>query len=335
MGQEDLASHYLSMADFEDSQKAFQKMREYCTTPKHIAEMTSKLMFATIASGQWILVQSNCHKARVLSLNPDDKAKIEPVIEACSGLAYLGIEDYRNAATMFLKVDPAFTASSVVAGINFSKAVLSSNDIAVYGGLCALASMDRDELRTKVLDNAQFRQFLELEPHIRRSISLFCDGKYSQCLETLEAYRSDYLLDIYLGDSIPMIYHRIRSKSIIQYFIPFSHVTLASLAQAFPKPGQATTSADLMAEELVDMIESGLLHARIDTVEGLLVAPPKDQRAETHRGVLETAQEVEHLLRLKLHKINMAQADLELKGPKHGKGAKVGGGDTALSMTDL
>ena len=321
MGQEDLAAHYLSMSDFENSQKAFMKMREYCTTPKHIAEMTFKLMYSTIATGQWIMVQSHCHKARVMSLKPEDKERFDPVIEACSGLASLGVQDYRSAAQTFVGVHPSFLAGETVAAINVSKAVLTGNDIAQYGGLCALASMDRDELRAQLLDNADFRNFLELEPHIRRAISFFCDGKYSQCLEVLESYRNDYLLDIYLGDHVVDLYQRIRNKSIVQYFVPFSHVTLSALATAFPRPGLATTSADLIEDELVEMISSGLLNARIDTVDQLLIAPPKNARAEAHRGVLETAQDIEHTLRLKLHRINLFQAGLELENPKAKRGA--------------
>lgn len=323
MGQEDIASHFLSMSALEESSKAYQKMREYCTTPKHIAEMTIKLIFVGISSGQWLSAQSNCHKARALSLKPEDKERFDPVIYACSGLAYIGQQDYRIAAQAFTSIGPSFTTDSALAGINFAKQVLTANDIAVYGGLCALASMDRHELQTLVLDNASFRNFLELEPHIRRAISFFCGGKYSQCLGTLEAYRNDYLLDRYLTAHVETLYQLIRTKSIVQYFAPFSRVTLSALAEAFPKPGLAVTTPEIAEEELIMMIENGFLDARIDTVDQLLIAPPKDIRADAHSNALTAAQEIEHLLRLKLHKINMTQAGLEIQPPK-GKGQKGG-----------
>ncbi|PNS14609.1 hypothetical protein CAC42_1631 [Sphaceloma murrayae] len=323
----DLASHYLSTADFDNAQKAFQRMREYCTTPKHVAEMTIKLMYASLMSSSWLMVQSHCHKARVLSIKPEEKAKFDPAIEACSGLAYLCVEEYSSAAKSFLRVSPAYHQTpEPISNIIFSKQVMTGNDIAVYGGLTALASMDRDQLRTQVLENAEFRTFLELEPHIRRAISSFCEAKYTACLEMLEAYRSDYLLDIYLGPHLADLYARIRSKSIIQYFVPFSHVRISDLAAAFPYRGQgapvgaAATSA--MEEELVDMIETRMLEARVDAVDGLLLSPPRDARAETQEGVLQTAAEVEHSLRLKLHRLNMLHSGLELANPKAGKGSK-------------
>ncbi|GAM82600.1 hypothetical protein ANO11243_005820 [Dothideomycetidae sp. 11243] len=320
MGQEDIASHYLAMADFENAQKSFQRMREYCTTPKHVAEMTVKLMYACIIPQQWIMAQSHCHKARVLSFKPEDKARFDPVIEACSGLAYIGVHDYAAAAKAFLHINPSYLTSEVVAGINFPKQVISGNDIAVYGGLTALASMDRDQLRKEVLDNSDFRTFLELEPHIRRSISNFCDAKYSACLETLEAYRSDYLLDFYLTSRIDDIYMRIRAKSIVQFFVPFSRVRIADLESAFPRAGESQMPREdrvkAMEEELAGMIQVGILDARIDAVDEVLLAPPRDPRREVQQGVLDAAAEIERDLRLKLHRLNMSYAGLELSNPR-------------------
>jgi COP9 signalosome complex subunit 1 len=301
MGQEDLGTHFLNMNRLELATKAYHKMREFCTTPN------------------WISAVSTAQKARSLTLRPEDKPRFDSVSQACTGLGYLGSGNYGPAAYAFLAVDPSYATVGPVANIDFSHAVMTANDIAVYGGLCALASMDRQQLQDAVLENANFRNFLELEPHIRRAISFFCGAKYSQCLAILEAYRTDYLLDIFLGPHVNMLYHLIRSKSIVQYFVPFSQVTLSALTQAFPKQGG---TSQMMEAELVDMIQRGILNARIDTVDQLLIAPPKDSRADAHRGVIETADEIEHLLRLKLHKINMVQAGLEIQALKTSKGPK-------------
>ena len=47
--------------------------------------------------------------------------------------------------------------------------VLAAQDVATIGALCALASFSRPELRTHVVDNVQFREFLELVPEVRPS----------------------------------------------------------------------------------------------------------------------------------------------------------------------
>ena len=44
--------------------------------------------------------------------------------------------------------------------------VLSAQDVAVYGGLCALASFDRHELRNHVINNVSFRDYMEVNPEV-------------------------------------------------------------------------------------------------------------------------------------------------------------------------
>ncbi|KAK4943419.1 hypothetical protein LTR66_014605, partial [Elasticomyces elasticus] len=285
MGHEDLATHQYHNSQLEAAGKSLSKMREYCTTPMNIASMTLKQVVVAIAQSLYHQALTYLQKVRVMSLKPDDKARVDPVVEACSGLAHLCCGQYKEAAAAFCTVDPSFMSNGPVAGINFAKEVLTGNDIAVYGGLCALASLNRHELTSKVLENANFRSFLELEPHIRRAINAFCGGKYSACLGALEGYRADYLLDVYLSSSVADLYSRIRTKSIVAYFLPYSCVQLSSLAAAFPAPHSAAADTphdaddaadadedtDAMESELTAMIQSGALRARIDTVSRLLV----------------------------------------------------------------
>jgi COP9 signalosome complex subunit 1 len=189
----------------------------------------------------------------------------------------------------------------------------------VYGGLCALASMDRSELQDKVLANSEFRNFLELEPHIRRAINLFCNSKYSACLEVLEGYRNDYLLDVYLSKVLNTMYSKIRTKSIVQYFIPFSCVTLDEMASKFP------TTNHRIEDELERMINDDTLDARIDLVDRLLISPPTNPRHNVHAEALAMAENYDHTLRLRLTRLNMLAAGMEIKQEK-GQNEKMSSG---------
>lgn len=79
-------------------------------------------------------------------------------LKAASGLALLAQRKYRAAAR-------AFTAVAPELGATYS-AVLAPGDVALYGGLCALATFDRAELRARVIDSVGFREFLELHPQV-------------------------------------------------------------------------------------------------------------------------------------------------------------------------
>jgi COP9 signalosome complex subunit 1 len=319
MGNEDLGHFYFDTGDYGGAQKAYMKMREHCTSNKHLADMTLRLVYVSIAQKSWLGVQTNLAKVEAAQLKGDDKTKLEPIVSACSGLSHMAVSNFREAANHFLKTSPTYLTAEPAANITWQKDVISPNDVAVYGGLCALASMDRSDLQDKVLANSEFRNFLELEPHIRRAINLFCNSKYSACLEVLEGYRNDYLLDVYLSKVLNTMYSKIRTKSIVQYFIPFSCVTLDEMASKFP------TTDYRIEDELERMINDGTLDARIDLVDRLLISPPTNPRHNVHAEALAMAESYDHTLRLRLTRLNMLAGGMEIKQDK-GQNEKMSSG---------
>lgn len=251
MGHEDLGNHFYASGDLVNAFKSYSRMRDFCTAPKHILDMSLQIIRVCIEQGNYMSVQSHIVKIRNLSRTPEEEEALKPKLCVAMGLTQLASGAFRDAAKSFLECPPTLGSSY--------NDVLSSNDVAIYGGLCALASMERGQLKKEVLDNNDFRNFLELEPQMRKAISYFHTAKYSSCLLILEEYKNDYHLDIHLQKHVNKLYEMIRSKGIVQYFIPFSCVTLASMAEAF------ATSEKTLERELVGMIGKGILDARIDT----------------------------------------------------------------------
>ena len=322
MGNEDLGQHYHQIGDQVSASKAYTRMRDYCTTPTHIASMFLKITNVAIERGDWLSVQSNVQRLRNLQSKPEEQMKNKPKMSAALGLSQLHLDAYSDAANSFLSTESTL-------GDSYNE-VISPNDVAVYGGLCALASMDRNELQRKVLDNTSFRNFLELEPHIRRAISFFCSSKFRPCLEILEAYRADYLLDIHLQRHINILISRIRTKSIQQYVVPFNRVTLDSMAKVFapaavagePLPTNANSS---FVKELIRLIEDGTLDGRIDLEKMVLVSNQIDLRTEVQAAALESLESYTREAHLRLLRTNIIRAGLEVRPPADqnaGAGAK-------------
>ena len=251
MGNEDLGRHYQAIGELAKAFEAFSRMRQDASTAKHIVDVSRHLIGVSIEQKNWMGVATHVQKIRTnMSHTEEDKA-LQPYLAAAEGLAHMDSKAYYGAAKSFLSTDIGMGTSC--------NTFIIPNDVAVYGGLCALATMERNELHSRVLENSSFRTYLELEPHIRRAITFFVNSRYSACLAILESYRPDYLLDVYLQKHVDDLYSMIRSKSIVQYFIPFSCVTLDSLNAAFAAPGKT------IDKELAKMIERKELVARIDT----------------------------------------------------------------------
>ncbi|EED16108.1 COP9 signalosome subunit 1 (CsnA), putative [Talaromyces stipitatus ATCC 10500] len=310
MGTDDLASHYHSIGDLAAASKAYARLKDNCTTPSHFAAMHLKTINVAIDRGDWFGVQQAVARYRSGPKPEDEHSKSAPKISSASGLAQLGQGNYLEAANQLLNADPTL-------GDTYNE-VLTANDVAVYGGLCALASMDRNELQRRVLENSQFRNYLELEPHIRRAISAFCNSKFRACLDILEEYRADYLLDIHLQRHIPALYNRIRTKSIQQYALPFSRVSLEAMAKVFAPEivGGVASPTDISSpfvQELIKLIENGTLDARIDLEKGLLVSKQMDLRREVIKEALESAEEYVNEAHLRLIRTNLINAGLEIR----------------------
>lgn len=274
--------------------------------------MLFKIINVSVDRGDWLAVQSNVHRLRNLQLKPEDNTKNQPKMAAAMGLAQLSVGAYLEAANSFLATDPSIG--------NTYNEIITANDIAVYGGLCALASMDRNELQRRVLDSANgvFRGFLELEPHIRRAISFFCNSKFRPCLEILESYRADYLLDIYLQRHVSTLYNLIRIKSIQQYLVPFSKVTLEEMAKIFAPSivggtAKPTDSESPFVQELIKLIEDGTLNARIDLEKGVIVSKQRDLRADVHNAAIESVQKFVDDAHLRILRANIINAGLEVR----------------------
>ncbi|TPX21033.1 hypothetical protein DIZ76_014986 [Coccidioides immitis] len=310
MGNEDLGYHYHQIGDLSAASKAYSRMRDYCTTTSHVASMLFKNINVAVDRGDWLAVQSNVYRLRNLQFKPEDETKNKAKMWASLGLSQLATGAYFDAAMSFVSTDPNL-------GDNY-KEIISANDIAVYGGLCAMASMDRSDLVSYVLENKSFRNFLELEPHIRRAVSYFCSSKFRPCLEILESYRGDYLLDIHLHNHVHHLYSQIRTKAILQYIVPYNRIALRSMANVF-SPKDIMTRTQRVTEigstfllELLTLIQEGILDAQVDLERDVLISRQKTIRYGNHQAALDSLNDYMNTAHLHLVHLNILHAGLNV-----------------------
>lgn len=319
MGNEDLGQHYHRIGDLAAATKAFNRMRDYCTASSQIASMHFKNIVVAVDSKNWLSVQSNVQRLHTLQFRPEDEPKCKAKMMATLGLSQLAMGSYDAAAATFIGTDPSLGDSY--------KEVISPNDVAVYGGLCALATLDRNDLVNNVLENKSFRSYLELEPHVRRAITSFCSSKFRSLFDILEAYTPDFLLDIHLQRHVYQLLTKIRVKAMQQYIIPYSRVTLANMAKIFA-PGQSvvtsTSRTDITSPfvaEVISYIKDGVLDARIDMEKGVIATKQVDPRAELHRNVVDSVKEYVNTAHIQLLRVEVLNAGMDVPAPRGKKGA--------------
>ncbi|CAK9145756.1 unnamed protein product [Ilex paraguariensis] len=299
MGYNDFGDFYYAHGALGDAFKNYGRTRDYCTTSKHIIHMCLNAILVSIEMGQFTHVTSYVSKAES---NQDLDAITVAKLRCAAGLAHLEAKKFKLAARKFLETSPEL-------GNHYTE-VIAAQDVATYGGLCALASFDRAELKAKVIDNINFRNFLELVPEVRELISDFYSSRYASCLDYLGNLKANLLLDIHLHDHVETLYDQIRNKALIQYTYPFVSVDLGMMANAFK------TSVAGLEKELEALITDNQIQARIDSHNKILYARHADQRNTTFQRVLQTGCEFDRDVKAMLSRASLIKHDYNLKAAR-------------------
>lgn len=161
-GHDDLGDHYLSCGELANALKCYSRARDYCTSGRHVVNMCLNVVKVSIYLQNWSHVLSYVSKAECTpefseTQKSDQNQGTLTRLKCAAGLAELATKKYKLAAKHFLLA-------------NFDHCdfpdMISCNNIAIYGGLCALATFDRQELQKNVISSASFKLFLELETQV-------------------------------------------------------------------------------------------------------------------------------------------------------------------------
>ncbi|KKA28067.1 hypothetical protein TD95_003657 [Thielaviopsis punctulata] len=299
LGYIDLGKHYESIGKPSLALENYRQIQREGTTPLHLLDMHAMIVRVAFEAKEWSTVLNNLHKMHeiVSSMKDDDTERLSAIF-VCQGIAYMNRSEWRDACNSFLAVTPKQDSMPY-------NEFASPNDVAVLGSLLALATMERDDLQTKLLGNQQFRTLLAMEPMLRKAIAAYVSGRYSTCLSILESSRADYLLDVHLSPSIGELYRQIRSKCIREYCKPFSTVTIRHLDELF------RTTGTPVIDEIKALIVSGQLSARINTIDGIITSQPKPTSVDVLYCTVSRVSEFEDNLRSSLRQMGLVLSNLD------------------------
>lgn len=335
---DELFQHQVQMGRLQDAVKLFSTgVRDYCTTPKHVIQMLLSWIEVSIYLNQW-------HRVDPLVAQVERAITEAQESEASASTLTRGSRYHAGASQMATKNMKEFidAAKAKVAGVSalyrlYTKAykmvaekclqidlnffnypnLLSAKDIAVYGTLCALATFDRTDLKSKVLGSPLFRKFLDSEPKLIELLQKFVRGAFGPCLDIMEESRDQLLLNLYLSSHLKAIYRLIRRRAVVQYFTPFAAADIRKMATVF------RVTIDELEDELVDLIDSGAISARIDSYNKVLYAKQSNNRVEVYQKALRLGRSLSEyangaILHAALHEaqICVGQSDSISKGPR-------------------
>ena len=215
----DIGDLHYDRGNLNEAMKSYLRARDYCTLPKHTFDMCVRVASVCFDLGQYRNVMNYVSKAEEC----DGDVLVRAKLNAAAALVMLIEGHYKGAARKFLEVDCEL-------GGNYAT-IIAAEDVALYGTLCALASLDRTELRKTLYENGNFKSFLELTPDVRALSQNFMNGKYGECLVYLENIKGELMLDIHLAKHVGPLIVAISERLIVQYFTPYSSVCMHRMSQ--------------------------------------------------------------------------------------------------------
>jgi len=302
-----LVNIFFSRGDYNVALRNFMRTQDYCQSQENVIELCINVINTSIELPNFSHVLNYVTKAEQ-SPNIESNKLVSGKLKVASGLANLEGGKYKMAAKKFLHTD-------IELGDNYSN-VISPRDIAIYGGLCALAEFDRGELYRNVINNFGFKTYLETVPQMQTIIQDFYDSNYANCLQSLDILKNDLQLDIHLHDHISILYKRVRNKAIVQYFSPYSSIDLRSMAIAFQ------TDVDSLERELSQLIVENVISARIDSYNKHLYAKQSDERIQTFEKAFEMGESFQRTSRSLLLRVNLVRNEMIVRPSKGGEGGK-------------
>jgi COP9 signalosome complex subunit 1 len=155
--------------------------------------------------------------------------------------------------------------------------------------------------------STNMKQYLELEPSIRDILHKFYETSYSSCLALMSQLEPIFALDQYLAPHLCTLYYEIRHRTIITYFLPYKNASMTIMAR------QLNTTMDVLEDELVHLIRSGKIKARIDSKNKILYVADTDQRWHAYQHALAITKQSEKLTRALLLRSAIIKANLSVK----------------------
>jgi COP9 signalosome complex subunit 1 len=303
-GHDDLGDHYLECGDLSNALKCYSRARDYCTSTKHLVNMCLNVIKVSVYLQNWSHVISYVSKAEstpyLNESGKDGNQQTMTKLRVAAGLADLVCSKYKSAAKLFLLANFDY--------VDFPE-LLSANNIATYGTLCALATFDRQELQRLVISSSTFKLFLELEPQLRDILHQFHESKYASCLKLLEDIKDNLYLDVYLYSHVNALYIQIRNRALCQYFSPYLSGDMHKMAAAFN-----TTVAGL-EDEVMQLILEGRINARIDSHRKVLFAKDTDQRSTTFEKSYNMGIEFQKHTKALILRSAVVKSQIQVKSP--------------------
>ena len=191
-------------------------------------------------------------------------------LKVYNGLLAIVQRDFKRASASLLDSVSTFTALEILTFEHFM----------FYTVLVALKTLERTQLKKKIIDSPDVIAALSTEPLLATLTSSFYEGRYADFLNAMVALHPRLLADRYFAPHAPWYLREMRVAAYVQFLESYKSVTLAGMAAVFG------VSVAYLDNELGHLIASGRVAAKIDASTGVIQSSRPDSKNAQYLEVI-------------------------------------------------
>lgn len=207
------------------------------------------------------LITRNIQKAKLLVEEGGDWDRRNR-LKTYEGLYSMSVRDFAKAATCFFDTMATFTSTELMDYRTFVK----------YACFCCVVSMDRSDVKTKIIEGADILEILHGYQELREFVLSLYHCQYDKFFKSLIWLEQEFLQDRYLAAHTRYYIRQMRIKAYTQLLESYRSLSLSHMATTFG------VSVGFIDRELSQFIAAGRLHCKIDKVKGVVVTMRPDSK---------------------------------------------------------
>ncbi|CAO3615341.1 unnamed protein product [Cunninghamella echinulata] len=264
------ADYYAKIGDKDNALKAYKGLLEKSIT----LGTRIDIVFALVRIGFFFddneLVRLNIEKLKELIEQGGDWDRRNR-LKAYEGVYLMSIRDFKGAGDQFIDTLSTFTSTEMMPYQDFVK----------YAVLTSVISMQRVDIKKKVLDAPEILEVISDIPHLEDYMTSLYNCNYAQFFRSLANVEQTHLrTSRYLYPHIRYYVREMRIVAYAQLLESYRSLTISSMAQAF---GVTESYID---KELYKFIAAGRLNCVIDKVNGIIETNRPDAKNAQYQTVI-------------------------------------------------
>jgi 26S proteasome regulatory subunit N7 len=275
-GENEVREALLAKAEYYhkigDKEKALEQYR--ITTEKTVAlGQRLDIVFAVMRIGfSWLdldLLRRNIEKAKSMIEEGGDWERRNR-LKVYEGTYDLFVRNFKGAAQLFLDSISTFSSSELMTYERF----------VFYTIVVAMISLERPEIRKKVVDSSDVLSVIGKIPHAEQYLNSLYNCAYREFLVALVDVADALKKDRFVAPHVRYYSREMRIRVYGQFLESYKSVQLLSMAEQF---GLSPVFLDV---ELSRFISAGRLNAKIDKVGGIIETNRPDAKNAQYQQAL-------------------------------------------------